>query len=239
MTTKHGMGRPLWVDAILLTVAAVIFITMLLLGNWQVKRLSWKLNLIAAVEARAFKAAIEPPIGLVTAKDHAYLRVKTEGVFRHDLSKRVKALTELGPGYWAMTPLETRHGGHIWINRGFIPIGIDQESWFSPEGHQQVEGLVRISQPDGTLLEKNDPKAQRWYSHDIAAMTADTELPKTALYFIDADHAGPKEAWPRGGLTIVKFRNPHLSYALTWYAMAALFLGAMVFVIYDRLKTHR
>nr|WP_272214236.1 SURF1 family cytochrome oxidase biogenesis protein [Marinicella sp. W31]MDC2878501.1 hypothetical protein [Marinicella sp. W31] len=26
--------------------------------------------------------------------------------------------------------------------------------------------------------------------------------------------------YPIGGLTVVKFRNAHLSYALTWFAMA-------------------
>ena len=58
------------------------------------------------------------------------------------------------------------------------------------------------------------------------------------MYFIDADHMEAEDAWPRGGLTQVKFRNSHLSYALTWYAMAALFLGAMIYVIRDRMR-HR
>ena len=41
-----------------------------------------------------------------------------------------------------------------------------------------------------------------------------------APYFIDAGE--PKTGWPRGGLTVVAFRNSHLVYALTWFGLAAL-----------------
>ncbi|MEM1080097.1 MAG: SURF1 family cytochrome oxidase biogenesis protein [Pseudomonadota bacterium] len=89
----------------------------------------------------------------------------------------------------------------------------------------------------GTLLEKNNPDADRWVSRDVDALSQAVGLVVYAPYFIDADHAAAPDAWPRGGLTVLDFRNNHGSYALTWYAMAVLFFGAMVYVIVDRLKS--
>ena len=64
---------------------------------------------------------------------------------------------------------------------------------------------------------------------------ADLENAQTA-YFIDAEASATDRGWPRGGLTRLTFRNTHLAYALTWYAMAALFLVAMGYVVRARFK---
>ncbi|MBU2956330.1 SURF1 family protein [Paracoccus sp. C2R09] len=219
-------------DIVLLALAGLVFVTLIGLGNWQVRRLSWKLDLIEAVETRAHGDPVAPPEPPVTAEDDAYLRVEATGSFQHDRSLLVKAVTEIGPGYWLMTPLD-RPEGAIWINRGFVPSGAD---WTRPEGVQRVEGLLRITEPGGTFLEDNHPEDDRWVSRDIAAMNAAANVDAMPGYFIDADQAGPVEFWPRGGLTIIDFRNSHLSYALTWYAMAILLAAGMAWAIRDRLR---
>ena len=96
-----------------------------------------------------------------------------------------------------------------------------------PQGPQGVTGLLRLSQPDGAFLRANDPQAGRWYSRDTQAIAASLGLSDVAPYFIDADRAG--DAQPIGGLTVIAFRNPHLTYALTWFAMAG---GLLILVIY-------
>ena len=225
--------RQPWTDALLLALAFIVFVTLIALGTWQIQRLQWKLDLIEAVEARAFGEPVAAPKGDVSAEDHAYLRIAVDGTYRHDLTREVKAITELGSGRWVMTPLRTSKS-HIWINRGFVPTGSAPDDWTRPSGRAEVSGLLRITEPDGTLLEKNVPDEARWYSRDVATLSEAAGLEGFAPYFIDADHTGEPAGWPRGGLTVVKFRNPHLAYALTWYAMAALFLGGMIYVIKDR-----
>ncbi len=236
--TESSPRRPLWVDITILSLAAAIFVTMVGLGNWQMKRLDWKVNLIEAVEARAFGDPVGFPDEIVTEEDHAYLRVETSGTFIHDLSQKVKAVTGLGPGSWLLTPLQT-DDQIIWINRGFVPAGSTAAEWDQPEGQQTVTGLLRITEPGGTFLEKNDPATGRWVSRDVDALSETANLTNTAEFFIDADHAGTDGTFPQGGLTQVTFRNTHLSYALTWYAMAALFLAGMIYVIRDRWRHRR
>ena len=96
----------------------------------------------------------------------------------------------------------------------------------------RITGLLRLVEPDGTLLQANDPAQNRWYSRDVAAFSDYLGLPQPAPFFIDADHAGTPDAWPRGGLTRLDFRNNHLQYALTWYAMALLLVAGTGYVIW-------
>ena len=90
----------------------------------------------------------------------------------------------------------------------------------------RVEGLLRIDEPNGRILRRNDPAGERWYSRDIAAIARKRGLSGVAPYFIDADALPGTNGWPRGGMTVVKFRDHHLQYALTWFALAALCLFA-------------
>ncbi len=105
-----------------------------------------------------------------------------------------------------------------------------------------VTGLLRITEPGGGFLRENDPANQRWYSRDVAAIAAASKLSKVAPYFVDADaasasaHAAPGEGAterPVGGLTVVSFRNHHLVYALTWYALALMVAAAAFWVARD------
>lgn len=47
-----------------------------------------------------------------------------------------------------------------------------------------------------------------------------------APFFIDADAAPNPGGYPIGGLTVLRFNNNHLVYALTWFALAAISAAA-------------
>ncbi|MEL6959084.1 MAG: SURF1 family cytochrome oxidase biogenesis protein [Pseudomonadota bacterium] len=229
MIDTPDVRRPIWADVLILCLSASALVVMVLLGNWQMDRLAWKLDLIEQVEANAYGEPVPAPLGDAPE----YLRVEISGSYQHEDSLTIKALTDLGPGSWVMTPLATSDG-LFWVNQGFVPTGLAPSDWDVPLGAVSVTGLVRETQPGGTLLEANDPDAGRWYSADVAQMSNSAGFRSAVPYFITAEHVGDPTGYPRGGLTKLEFRNKHLSYALTWYAMAALFFGAMVWVVYDR-----
>lgn len=203
------------------------------LGAWQVERLHWKRDLIVTVETRLGRAPVEAPTGPVWSADDAYTRVAAEGVFRHDREVLVQAVTEYGPGFWVMTPLATNEGV-ILINRGFIPPERRHPSTRlegQTTGRVRVTGLLRASEPDGGFLRANAPEEGRWYSRDVPAIAEDRALDgRVAPYFIDADATPNPGGYPLGGLTVVRFRNSHFSYALTWFGLSILSLlgGAIV-----------
>jgi surfeit locus 1 family protein len=53
-------------------------------------------------------------------------------------------------------------------------------------------------------------------------------LRDTAPFFLDADATPNPGGYPVGGLTVIAFRNNHLVYALTWFALAALSVAGAV-----------
>lgn len=192
------------------------------LGVWQVERRAWKLALIDRVEARlAAPAQPAPPRArwATITDDDAYARVIATGTWRAVPPVFTQAVTDFGAGYWVLSPVDTA-GGAILVNRGFVPTDA-RKTIGAPQGATRVTGLLRVTEPDGGFLRDNDPADDRWYSRDTAAIARARRLGPVAPYFIDAE-AVPGRQWPRGGLTVVRFRNNHLVYALTWFTLAAM-----------------
>ncbi|MGV7121169.1 SURF1 family protein [Sphingopyxis sp. 550A] len=200
------------------------------LGVWQLDRRVWKHDLVAAVDARIHAAPVGAPgpgaWPRIDAKDDAYRRVTARGRFRHDRETLVQAVTARGAGYWVLTPLETPRFTLL-VNRGFVPR--ERRDPCTREvgnaaGDMTVTGLLRVTEPGGAFLRANDPAAGRWYSRDVAAIAKARGLGRTAPYFVDADATPNPGGYPVGGLTIVRFPDNHMVYALTWFALCALSL---------------
>ncbi len=215
-----------------LLLSAAVFIA---LGTWQVQRLFWKLDLIARVDARVHAAAVSPPPtaewAQLRADDIEYRHVRVAGSYDHGRETLVQAVTERGPGFWVLTPLELADGSTVIVNRGFVPPERRDPS-SRPEGQivgeTEIAGLLRISEPDGAFLRTNDPEAGAWYSRDVAAIGAAKGIADLAPYFIDADAAANPGGMPVGGLTVIRFRNSHLVYAITWFTLAIMAIAAAV-----------
>lgn len=204
--------------------AALALVALLVgLGVWQIERRTWKLALIEQVERRLAAAPIPAPGPQrwpIIGGDDAYTRVRVTGRFLRGHDVYAQAVTDLGGGYWLLTPLRTEAGWTVLINRGFVPT--DQRGKIAPADGAvtTVSGLLRLSEPRGGFLRRNDPGQNRWHSRDVSAIAARHGLGNTAPYFIDADRT--ETSWPRGGMTIVRFSNNHLVYALTWFGLAGL-----------------
>lgn len=233
--------------------ALLAFAGLVALGTWQVQRLQWKNALIERIAQRVHAPPVPAP-GLerwsqVSAETDEYRRVQVSGTLLYALSTRVQALTELGSGYWILTPLQTADGSIVLINRGFVPAGsnLAKDPAFRrgdrPDKNDvsTVTGLLRVSEPGGGFLRRNDPAHERWYSRDVQAIAEARGLSRVAPFFIDANAGteGPGNDVPIGGLTVVSFNNNHLVYALTWYALALMVAGACFWVWRDERKMRR
>ena len=221
--TASPRARLFWAAGI--SLACAVFLA---LGTWQLFRMQWKHELIARVNQRAHAAPVAVPAPSewpsLTADNAEYRHVQVSGTLLLDRSTLVQASTQLGPGFWVMTPLQTAAGDIVFVNRGYAA---DRKAGTgSGTATADVTGLLRMSQADGDLLRKNDPAGQRWYSRDVQAIAAASGLSQVAPYFIDADASpAPQAGQPVSGLTVIAFRDNHLVYALTWYALALMIIG--------------
>ncbi|KWV60708.1 surfeit locus 1 family protein [Bradyrhizobium macuxiense] len=214
------------------------------LGVWQIERRTWKLALIERVEQRIHAA----PAGLpapsswpaVTAAGDEYRRVTVTGTFLNADETLVRAVTDDGPGFWVLTPLRTADGTTVLVNRGFVPADRRDPATRregDPRGMATVTGLLRMSEPKGGFLRSNDPAAGRWYSRDVAAIAATHGLSQVAPFFVDADATANPGGYPVGGLTVVRFHNSHLIYALTWFTLAFMLAAALLRAVRGRGRT--
>lgn len=210
--------------------ALIAAIGLAALGVWQLERRVWKHELVAAVDARIHAAPVTAPgpdaWPGIAAKRDAYRRVTATGTFRHDRETLVQAVTDRGPGFWILTPLETP-GFTLLVNRGFVlqdRRSAKTRAAGNVAGAVTVTGLLRVTEPEGAFLRSNDPAGDRWFSRDVAAIAKARGLANAAPYFVDADASPNPGGYPVGGLTVVRFPDNHLVYALTWFALCALSL---------------
>lgn len=230
-TRSEAVRAPsLWLTALLL----IAFAILVALGVWQIERRAWKLALIDRVEQRVHAPAQPVPSPAswptISATNDEYRHVSVSGRFLHDRETLVQAVTEEGPGYWVLTPLKRSDGTLVLINRGFVPSERRDASTRrggNPDGQVEITGLIRMSEPKGGFLRDNAPQHNRWYSRDVAAIAAERGLHDVAPFFVDADAGSQIAGGPIGGLTVIRFPNNHLIYALTWFALAFMLAGKL------------
>lgn len=252
---------------ILAVCAAVAVLLLLALGTWQVFRLRWKLDLMEKVDTRvhAKPVAVPEPArwAQVTASIDEYRHVTLTGVYLPEYTTRVQATTDLGSGYWLLTPLCVQYGhtqsSHIVIiNRGYIgqeaAKRLPSSATFSAATSAgkavcatvagrpavTINGLLRMPETGRAFLRHNDPANHRWYARDVAAIARARgfDAAMVAPFFVDTDKgqeppAEDEALRPVGGLTVISFTNNHLVYALTWYALAVMAAGAFIWVARD------
>ncbi len=244
MSLRAGQWR-LLVAGVLALAAFALLVS---LGTWQMRRLAWKEDLIAKIEARVHAAPQALPSEgewpSLKPDDYEYRHVSVTGVFEHDKEALIfrasgpnEGLSQ--PGYVVMTPLRLPTGAHILIARGFVPEAFkDPQS--RPQGQIQgvvtLSGLMRAPEARNGFTPADTPEKGLWYTRDPAAMATFLNLPRIAPFSLDADATPVPGGWPKAGVTVVKISNDHLSYALTWYGLAATLVGLVGFVVWRSRK---
>ncbi|MEY9181073.1 surfeit locus 1 family protein [Bradyrhizobium sp. USDA 326] len=230
MRSEAVRAPSLWLTALLL----IAFAILVALGVWQIERRAWKLALIDRVEQRVHAPARPVPSSAswptISAASDEYRHVSVSGRFLHDRETLVQAVTEEGPGYWVLTPLKRSDGTLVLVNRGFVPSerrDASTRGGSNPDGEVEITGLLRMTEPKGGFLRDNAPQHNRWYSRDVAAIAAARGLHNVAPFFVDADAGSQIADGPIGGLTVIRFPNNHLIYALTWFALAFMLAGKL------------
>ncbi|MBL0730236.1 SURF1 family protein [Piscinibacter sp. HJYY11] len=248
-TSTAATGRPvLWVTLLLAGLFALAgFVA---LGMWQINRLTWKTELIQRIDQRVKAPAVAAPgpaewSGLTEASAE-YRRVTLRGQYAHDKETLVQATTALGSGYWVLTPMRTEQGFWVLVNRGFVPPDKRDPATrpvTAGDAVQTAEGLLRMSEPRGRVLQDNDAAANRWYSRDVVAIASARGVggaQSVAPYFVDVAAANDAPLdWPRPGLTVLHFSNNHLIYALTWFVLAGMVAAAIAFAAVAEYRASR
>jgi surfeit locus 1 family protein len=206
------------------------------LGTWQLERRAWKHAILAKVTAgmKAAPLALGASIEGIAGLD--YRRVRVSGRFAHGrelyLSGRFHRARH---GVHVITPLIRPGLPTVLVNRGWVPQA-NKDPGTRRAGQLQgpvtVTGIARTLFRRGLFVPDNDPVKGFWmtYAPDAMGEAAGTRAPLAVV--VEADGTANPGGLPKGAVTRIDFRNDHLNYALTWYALAIAL--TVIFAIYHR-----
>lgn len=211
-------------------------------GTWQLQRLAWKEGLIERIEARAHG----DPVSLAAvlrnwsqSGDIEYQRVRLSGVFDHSGERHLYTVVEGKPGWRIITPLKTGENEIVLVDRGYVPPSLknpENRTAGQVRGTVTVTGFARAPGGKNAFTPENDPARNIWYWRNHEGMAASIldagSRERLVPFFVEADAAAVPGAWPKGGVTRVKFVNRHLEYAITWYGLAVALLGVYGAIIW-------
>ena len=199
------------------------------LGAWQLERLAWKTALLQEID----RGGAAPGVPL-TGDPKPFTKVRVAGRLRQDSQAlygvEVRS-TAAGPamGAFLLSPLDRPGLDPVIVDRGWVPLEAPR-----PQGDVDtvIEGYVRAPEMPVRFGAKDDPVARRFYALDPAAIADSLGIAKAAPFTLVALGHVPPGTYPEPADTLPRPPNNHLSYAITWFGLAASLL--VIFAVYAR-----
>lgn len=221
--------RPFWK---LTFASAVLFASLITLGVWQLDRLHWKLGLIAQVDRNMHATPISPDDALAMGLAAQYHRVSLDGRFDNAKEAYVFGTEGGAPVYHVIVPFTVSDGSVFLVDRGVVPKEkLDPATRLAGQanGETHVVGVWRVPDPPGAFTPAPDTAHRIWFAHDLNGIAKADDIAKLAApVVIEADATPNPSCWPKGGQTVVTFRNEHLQYAITWFGLATVLFGVYI-----------
>jgi surfeit locus 1 family protein len=197
-----------------------MLIVLIWLGTWQIYRLHWKEGILAQITAA--EAAAPVPLGPDPAP---YSKVSVTGRFRYDLAAQYGVEvrdTLAGPtiGSYQIVPLQRDGAPTLLVNRGWIPEK-REKPLNDPSGQVTVTGYVRPGDKPTWFSPADDVATRRFYTFDPDAMARDLDIKDALPFAVVALGTTPINTYPVPADHLPRPPNNHLSYAITWYGLAA------------------
>ena len=225
---------------VLLVLAAIALTVLVLLGNWQVRRLAWKTELLATIEDRRGAPPVSLPQILerwAETGDVEYVPVNTTG--RLGEREALAYATRDGQvGWHVLAPLALDDGRTLVVNRGFVPDAMRDPAARPapmPADRIDVTGLARnpLAEKPNPFVPDNVAGEFYWKEFPAILESLGLEAEDTLPFLVDA---GPTEpgAIPIGGTTIIDLPNNHLGYAATWYGIGIGLVAVVAALMWQR-----
>lgn len=189
------------------------------LGVWQLQRLAWKEDVLADIEARIAAEPVTLPENPDPQADR-YLPVEVAGAIGDRVLRVLVSRKQIGAGYRVISALDTGEGV-VLIDRGFIKVGQDIPA--NPEGKVTIVGNLHWPDDRNSSTPDNDVAGNIWFARDIEQM-AEVLNAEPVLVIARAVSLSDASLTPLP-VDTGSIANDHLKYAITWFSLAAIWLG--------------
>lgn len=200
----------------------LLMLAMLLaLGTWQVRRLGWKDRILAQIAHAEAAPAVPMP-----SHPTPFQKVAVSGRFRNGQAVLYGAEvrdTAFGPtmGAQLIVPLQRVDGPPLLVDRGWVPVD-HKAPVVQPTGEVRVSGFVSPAERPRWFSAQDDVAGRHFYTLDPTAIAAALGLGHVApgvLVALGSDEPG---IYPEPAQHLPRPPNNHFTYAVTWYALAAI-----------------
>ena len=200
------------------------FIILLLLGSWQIQRLSWKSDLISNYNINFGKNPISVEELFQNNEENKYRRVTIKGKYNHENEIQIIGKTYEGnAGYHIVTPFLLKNDDILYVNRGWVPkkyVDRDKRKFTLFKGDTNIIGLVRLPQKKGYFVPENEPDNGFWFTIIPDEFNSHLGISANSNYYIDELNIDGKLKLPMPANGKIQIPNNHLQYAITWYSLA-------------------
>jgi surfeit locus 1 family protein len=199
------------------------------LGVWQVQRLAWKQAIIADINARITATPVALPETVDPLTD-AYLPIVADGVIEDGEIHVLVSQKDIGAGYRIIAPFELQDGRQIMVDRGFaLTTAKDTDRAIGPA---TVIGNLQWPQETDGFTPAPDMNANIWFARDVDAMAA--QLQTLPILLVARSSSLPESGVSALPVDTARIPNDHLQYAITWFSLAAIWLGMSLFFLRRR-----
>jgi len=218
------------------TVAAVVLGALCLrLGVWQLERLEERRARNAAIQSEIDRPALNLNTDPIPSDGLTYRRLRALGTFdpAHEIVLSNRAYSGQA-GVHLVTPLRIEGlQAAVLVDRGWIPASQASPAGrasFAVSGTIEVAGIGRPSQQEPAIALLADPTRgpgspplDAWRFLDLSAIQAQVPYPLLPVILEAAEPVGGISP-PRPQSELDLSEGPHLSYAIQWFAFAAIAL---------------
>lgn len=229
---------PRWVIAhVVVLILAIVFAS---LGAWQLRRLDERRLTNAVGESRFTAPPVEIEELLIGAGDDVdsleFRRATATGVFQPEHEVLIRSQVFQGAaGFHVITPLLGENGSTVLVNRGWVPLGLDDVPVVEappPQGEVAIAGWIRPSQ-QRQGLSPADPDEGRLVAMnrvdiDRIAQQVPFDLAPVYISLLGEQEEGRPILAPEPGFDD---EGSHLAYAIQWFAFMVIGIVGYVMLI--------
>lgn len=234
----QALRQPRWLlAAAVVILLAAVFIR---LGVWQLDRLEER-----RIDNQVYQMRLEAePVSLETLLDSSsddldslqYRRVVVSGAYDTSQEVLIRSQVELGQaGFHVITPLVLESGDGVLVNRGWVPITMDQPPVEAApvSGIVEIEGWVHLTETRPALgREEPEGDVDVLNRVDIDRISEQVDEPLAPVYLVAA--TGQSELPVPVDPPDFSDEGPHLAYAIQWFAFATIALVGFFFLLRSR-----
>jgi surfeit locus 1 family protein len=220
-------------------IAVVGVVTTAYLGDWQMRRAAYKLDLQQRMQFASAQAAVHLPTTPMKSDDAVYYRVEADGEFRPELTIFLdNKVHDAVVGYEVVTPLRLANSRmHVLVNRGWVKAPLlrsELPAITTPAGAVRVEGIALPPPTRYVELSSNTIAGQVWQNLQFERYREQFGIALQPVLVQQHNDLGDglDRSWKRVDTGV----DRHRAYALQWFVMSAVILFVYLLLNVRRTK---